>query len=395
MLAYFKKFKFFIRILIYSSFNFWFDLISILIIFRSVRNISKNFNQQKTIGIISDCYLPRIEKIAYGLSKSGYNIILFCKDSKHFSKTFSQIFTYRSPMKAHWLAKQFKPMVYHIFSSWNFDTSYSIIKNKQHLPLIIFDDYDVMAGMVFNEFAKKRYPGQLRKERMCLENADGLCCRSLETQYAKRYLNYNYKAKRIFFPEYIWSQPLKNNSESSVNKKTLLYIGNIDQSLTTIVLSLKTIGWTLDIYPAHIVKTDKFSFPDNVIVHKTINPKDLIFTISQYNVAIQFPSKIISQNKKIYTIHKDYYSASGKVFDYIEAGLKVLISDEIHQKWLLKRYGAAIEIDELNPLEDIVKKLSTFDIHDATENKTFVSTDYLNIEKQITRLIVFYNNLTE
>ena len=47
-----------------------------------------------------------------------------------------------------------------------------LIHNK--LGKIVFDDYDVMAGMVKENFVRKRYPDNLELERFCLENADGL-----------------------------------------------------------------------------------------------------------------------------------------------------------------------------------------------------------------------------
>jgi hypothetical protein len=389
----FKIVKYYVRISLLNFINYSVDIISIIINYKAVKRYAKNIDRDKTIGLISDKFMSRIDKIAHGLAGNGYHIVLICKNPEHFDKTFSTIFTYRSNFKALWLAKQFNVSVYHTFSNWNYGVSYYVIKHRSQLQSsIVFDDYDVMAGMVYEAYANTRYPGHLKKEKYCLEHADGLCCRSLETQYAKRALHYRYKGKRIFFPEYPWKSQPVDGRNAQKKEKTIIYVGGYNSMVRSIAVELQKIGWSLDIYPAHLIKKNKYDFPDNVHVFKSVNPRELAQALQPYEIAIQFPGTIISENMPRYTPHKFYYSAAGKIFDYLEAGTKVLISDSIHQKWILKRYGAAIDIDENDAIGDIIKKLSAYH-ENATGASPQLNIDHLTIIKQTKRLIKFYKTL--
>jgi hypothetical protein len=388
-----KILKYYIRTSILNCINYSIDFISIIINYKTVKRYSKNIDRDKTIGLIADKFMSRIDKIAYGLTANGYNIVLICKNPDHFDKTFSAIFTYRSNYKVLWLAKHFNLSIYHTFSNWNYDVSYYVVKHRRQLHSIVFDDYDVMAGMVYDTYANTRYPGHLKKEKYCLENADGLCCRSIETQYAKRELHYRYKGKRIYFPEYPWKARPADSANIQKKEKTIIYVGGYNSMVRSIAIRLQKIGWSLDIYPAHLIKKNKYDFPDNVSIFKSINPRELAQALQPYKIAIQFPGNIISENMPRYTPHKFYYSAAGKIFDYLEAGTKVLISDSIHQKWILKRYGAAIDVDENNAMDDIIKKLSAYNDNETVDSPQ-IKIDHLTITEQTKRLIEFYKKLS-
>ena len=352
-----------------------------------------NSVNNNTIIIVCDKFTPRIDKIIYGISTlKKYKIVMIYRKSKLIkgfdNENIDKVVIVKSIYKVLWIAKRINPLIFHVFSSWDFDFAYSLIKNNGKIKSkIVFDDYDVFAGMVRVEYLKNKYFGQLQKEKFCLENADGLCCRSLETQYTKKYLNYNYKGKRIFFPEYLWDNPIKKKSFLP-ERNLLIYIGNISNSIAKLAELIKKINWDFVIY-SHLKSKIKI-----LNVHKPLKPKDLIRAISRYEYAIQLPACLLDENKKINTDAKYYYSTAGKIFDYLEAGLKVLISDEEHQKWILKRYNAAIEIEKENPLDDIIKKLSTFAIerNNATDSAN-ADVSQITIKKQIGRLEKFYLSL--
>ena len=154
---------------------------------------------------------------------------MFYRNEKGLNQNFFKInFKYNGLLKALWLSRKFNPLVYHVFSSWNFDIAYGLIKKK--IGKVIFDDYDVMAGMVFKDFAAEHYPGQIKKEKYCLEHANGICCRSLETQYAKRKLKYNIRCPRIFFPEYVWGRYSELKKDVS-KMNTLVFAGSVNNKI--------------------------------------------------------------------------------------------------------------------------------------------------------------------
>ncbi len=388
----FKKSKYYLRSIAINGINSFIDLMDICLHSKRLKQTLSEFNGNKTICFVSDKYMPRIEKLAFGLIQNDYQVVFLCRDAKFFDQGFSLIITYKSSFKVLWLTKQFNPLIYHIFANWNYNTAYSLIKNSSKSNITVFDDYDVLAGMVFKKYTDLKYPDQVKKEKYCLENANGLCCRSIESQFAKRYLGYKYKGKRIFFPEYPWTYS-PNEKKSLQKPKTIVYVGGYNSSIKIIAEALDKIGWSIDIFPARILKKDASVYPKNVHIQKSLSHKDLIEALKRYSIAIQFPGMIISGMKKTYTSHKFYYSAAGKIFDYMEAGLHVIMTDGIHQKWILKRYGYAIDVDENNPIENIVEKLTDVNEKELVDSRTNIT--HLTVNSQTKRLVKFYGNLIQ
>jgi hypothetical protein len=374
-----------------SNFLKLYDRVEIQLYYKRII-VPLNNADSPSIFFVTDKHLPRTEKIAFAIyNLKKYNLILITKsDNRKVSREiYSAVYTVKSPVKTLWLVRKINPIIVHIFSSWNFDQAFSLIKKKKTFNAkIIFDDYDVFAGMLKEKNIKLFFPGQIRKEKYCLENTDAHCCRSLETQYAKKNLHYKINKHRIFFPEYMWKD---TNEATETKKNVLVYIGNYNRGVIKLALFLQKIDWSLDIYSANFAKFSDIELPNNLIVHKPIPSVLLIDVIRSYPAAIQLPGCILDSNNTIYTPEKYKYAASGKIFDYLEAGLKVLISDELFQRWILKRYGAAIEIDENNSLEDIIRKLSNFEPRFFIGGKA--KYNHLTLKNQVRRLDEFYCTL--
>jgi hypothetical protein len=367
------------------------DLIEIVLFGERVL-IHRSEQDKPPILLVADKYLPRTEKIAFALfSLNKYNLILITSDKRKIKQNAYYVALYRvkSPLKTRWLVRKINPFIIHVFSSWNYDHAFSLIKHKNEFSAkIVFDDYDVFAGMLQERRTKLFFPGQIQKERYCLENTDGHCCRSIETQYTKHVLKYKINNDRIFFPEYMWESPVK---KSEKKKNVLVYVGNFNTGVIMLANELKKISWRLEIFSAYNAKTISTQLPENLIINNSIQPDKLIEVLRSYPVAIQLPGCILDVTNSVYTQTKYLYAASGKIFDYLEAGLLVLISDELFQRWILKRYGAAIEIDEKNSLEDIIGKLSNFEPLLLKGEK--VNYYHLTLKNQIKRLDEFYNKL--
>ena len=168
-------------------------------IIRAAMAVARQPRTPRHVVFISDLPRSREVKLAYGLSQAGWQVTLLYKELPTFDATryFADSQQYQEPWEALKLAACYTPVAYHVFSNWNFNVAATLIRYKP--GKIVFDDYDVMAGVVKDDFLHKNYPGQLELERSCLENADGLCCRGLELQYAKRHLNYNPPIVSFFF----------------------------------------------------------------------------------------------------------------------------------------------------------------------------------------------------
>lgn len=379
-----------IRYYILKINNLFFDFFDILSNEKEFKKEISYLSRPVVVFVVHK-YIPRVQKLAFALSFTGeYSVVLFSSFpiKNENKKQFPITFIVKSSLKTRWLIKKINPFIIHALSNWNFDLAYYIIKNKHKFSAkVVFDDYDVFAGMLQEKQINLYFPTQIKKEKYCLENTDGHCCRSLETQYVKRIFRYKISKRRIFFPEYMWDfTPVNANKKENI----LVYVGNFNNGILKIAEALQKINWKLEIFSAYNVIDPKIKAIENLTVHKPLKPDELIDVIKQYPVAIQFPGCILDKNNTVYTKVKYKYAASGKIFDYLQAGLNVLISDEEFQLWILKRYGAAIPVAEKDAINDIIRNLTIFD---ASLRKSVVNYKHLTLKEQSPRLLNFYKNL--
>ena len=144
--------------------------------------------QSNQIVFVSDRPSSREAKLAHGLRQAGWQVVLLYKTPPAFeaARYFQHAHGYRDEWEALAWCARYRPVAFHVFSTWEFDVAARLVRHRP--GKIVFDDYDVMVGMLREEYVGRDFRRQVALERYCLENADGLCCRSLETQFAKRHL---------------------------------------------------------------------------------------------------------------------------------------------------------------------------------------------------------------
>jgi len=345
-----------------------------------IQNVSLNQFESKNIRTIemnqvvfvADIPDSRVIKLAYGLKQLGWNVTLLHGQDPGYNleKYFAKVQQYKNTQEALNLIASYKPLLYHVFASWNYFIPAMLINQK--LGKIVFDNYDVMAGMVKEDFLKKHYPKNLELERFCLENADGLCCRSLEMQYAKRHLGYQYKGKRIFLLDCCWSSGTTVNlhSVSKMNDALhLAYCGNISTQKNapfnyhyevSVLLSKNHIHY--HIYPSMIGKSqilksnilkyviEQGGDPSYIHIHEMIPPDELITELSAYHYGLHLMWPTGDLGKFPYYLRGFDYGTTNKIFDYIDAGLPVLIHKGKIQRFLVLRYGNGKVVENLSDL---------------------------------------------
>ena len=376
----------------------------------TIETISGILHEKKQVVFVSDMPRSREAKIAYGLKHAGWDVILLHNYVPTFDATkfCAEVHQYTTPQEALDLAISYSPVVYHVFSNWNFGVATTLIRNKP--GKIIFDDYDVMAGMVKEKIACPQYPGQMELEHFCLENADGLCCRSLETKYAKRKMGYTYSMRRIFFPDYCW------NNYRSIQKDTLDHfavanIGNlyIDQNYDInhpknyhLKLAIMLSRQNIQSYLYKTFLTDetihfvKEVTGDNPFISvKNLGYDAMINEISQLCHAglICTPQHITSNPDEIYCQVKRDLAIGNKAFDYVDAGMPIIMdSENKFLFWLLERYHKVFDFNVF--IADVNKHVEL--IHEYTKNNSeerYHSRNALSIRHHIQRLTRFYESL--
>lgn len=170
------------------------------------KNRLKRVNNKEVV-LIAQYIKPRVSKIGYALRNKKFKVILMVPrgaeeqlnstNKKYYDKLL--FFSNSEELMAKCLI--FSPLVFHIFTeAYVPDWAAFIVKNRDKIGKIVYDQYDIYRGLVvktFDQFAKN--------EKFCLENADGLCCRMMETEYLRENYKYNYKGKRILFLDYCWN----------------------------------------------------------------------------------------------------------------------------------------------------------------------------------------------
>lgn len=363
-------------------------------------------HEKKQVVFVSDIPRSREAKIAYGLKHAGWDVILLHNREPTFDITKFCVEThqYTTPHEALDLAISYSPVVYHVFSNWNFGVATTLIRNKP--GKIIFDDYDVMAGMVKEEIACLQYPGQMELERFCLENADGLCCRSLETQYAKRKMGYTYSGERIFFPDYCW------NNYHSIQKDTpdhfnIANVGNLSINPHYDMNHPRNFHFKLALMLSHhnihsyLYKSNltdemfEFTKGNPFISVKKLGYDAMLKEISQLCHAglICAPQNITSNPDEIYCQTKRDHASCNKVFDYIDAGMPIIMDSEL--KFLnrfIRCYHKVFDYDLF--ISDVDKYVGL--IREYLKNSSeerYGSRSALSVTHHIQRLAGFYQKV--
>ena len=91
---------------------------------------------------------------------------------------------------------------------------------------------------------------------------------------------------------------------------------------------------------------------------------------------------------------KRHYSSSLKIFNYIEAALPILISEDMgHQRWYLEHYGMALKMRKKD-FYDLDEHIEKNTYHDLLSN-LMKKRESLFLDNQIGRVVKFYNKILD
>ncbi|MDD5434029.1 MAG: hypothetical protein PH343_01235, partial [Nitrospira sp.] len=353
--------------------------------------------------------------IAYGLKQSGIDVTLFYNHQPNFipSRYFSEMYQYRSPQEALSLASRCPSAVFHIFSNWDFNVAASFIYYK--MGKVVFDNYDVMNGMIRQEKLNEKDLDKLQLERYCMENASGLSFRCLEAQYAKRNSGFRFNGKVLFLPDYCWDtrEGAENVSENHSGQMHLVYCGNMsiekihgadDPFCFHLWLGdlLAKQGVHYHIYPSHTAWSGYFedAFSEYITmsyktpffhIHHPVASDDLIKELAQYDFGVLILSRQIDGVEHFYNNQKYRYCIGNKIFDYLDSGLPVIIHNGKFSNFIASRYGTGITATE-ELLNDIIPTLKRA-LESGIKEKVNNARKAYSIQRHIPRLIKFYKSL--
>lgn len=374
----------------------------------------------KCIVMISDSMKPRIAKIGFALRKKGYFVVFIMKKEEKSAvfhtdvKFFDRILFFKDSKDAYTKCLRYAPLVYHIFSEAKVETWVEhLLKNKNELGKMVYDQYDVYRGL-----ASVYIEGCAEREKYCMENADGLCCRHFETQYLKHKFHYEFKGRRILFLDYCWNRyPVRKREKAEQEPLEIVYGGRILPRRTNAVLgkteweaieflagNCEASGNNLSMIPSS--ECDKRLFRDffrldkrlaHFTLKKTMPYKELICYESGMDYGIdclEFQNK--AEEYKKYCRLTDYeakarYYATNKFFDYLDAGIPIIYGrkGEMFGRYLAD-YGVAVPC----ALENMPREFQHLKGKRNQYAKNVIrARKELSVENQIGRLIHFYKTL--
>ncbi|MGD0709901.1 MAG: hypothetical protein ABR968_01840 [Bacteroidales bacterium] len=299
------------------------------------------------------------------------------------------------------IIKQLKKVyIYHVTAPKSYYPD--MIRQMVKAPFII-DMHDVYSCYYGLNPAIKWIQTELIYEKKCLQLSDGVVGVSLEPNVALRKYG-KPKPPTIYFPLYCDNDFFKNNTKQLTEDNIhLVYAGGIAGShrnkshygaiqFHNLIKVFSEQKIHFHIYPSpsvHITDISEYEkiagTNDYFHFHKSVPQENLADELSKYHFGL---IPFFSKDTRIST-EKIKYATSLKLFNYIEAGIPLIISkDLIYQSWIVERYcaGYSIGADDLSRIKEIILSINYRDLVSGMIEKR----EEISLKNHIPRLIKFY-----
>lgn len=358
-------------------------------------------------------------KMATALRNAGWTVILLYKRTTPFTPDdyFDVAIQASTDSELHRTAKALQPRVCHVFSGAVDDLLLRFCRDKP--GAVVVDVNDVFCPSMFNYLQERFAP-----TRECLEKADAICARDLQPKFAERYDGFRLPRDVLLFSEYTWGNELADPGTAnrrdpdevrvvSVGTISLESQGWYDSGLLQLARMLAEQRIHLHIYPHWFyrdapgtsfnfnLKADFVDFlrlqeeTPYLHVHESLPLDDLARELPQYDFGI-ISGGCREFGQKLKFLTDKYMNAcySGRISDYLDAGLPILINREVAFNYrFLQRYGVAVD------LAGILKpgfrdRLLAIKQDRAWTERVEAAARRLSLSEQSRRLTRFYERIT-
>ncbi|HTF02975.1 MAG TPA: hypothetical protein VK826_03085, partial [Bacteroidia bacterium] len=319
---------------------------------------------EKTIVYVGEFLPPRTARMAKWLKrKNKYRTVLLCSRHGYVSaftnNSFDRTFLFRNAWHLRRILRSLPPIwLMHSFAP----KSHFPDVARETLPGVPFihDMQDVYATYYGTSPALRWLQRELPHEKNCLTYADGVVAHCLEANVGFRRYGITEKPPTLFFPLYCDDDCFIDNAKKiSDSEIHLAYAGGVAGShrdpghygniqFHRLIETLTAQGLHFHIYPSPsniradyeeyeaLDKTNpRFHF------HKPVKQEALAEELSKYHFGILPFFKELSEQSPM----KLKYATTLKLFNYLEAGLPVIVSGDLgFQSWLVKRYDFGVVI---------------------------------------------------
>jgi len=248
---------------------------------------------------------------------------------------------------------------------------------------------------------------ELPVERNCLLLSRGIVAHSLEPNIAIRKYAAGIKPPAIFFPLYCDNDKFLNNDKKldagdihivyaggvagshrdkahygSIQFHELIKVLDVQHVHFHIYPSPSNIRADYDEYEQLAKTTEYFHF------HSPVSQEAIAAELNKYHFGIlPFFSTDSNQSKEKYK-----YATSLKLFNYIEAGIPILVSEDlVYQSWIVSRYDAGIIIGQ-EDLSGIRKVILRQDYRKMVAD-LIKRREEISLKVHVPRLLKFYREI--
>jgi hypothetical protein len=316
--------------------------------------------------------IPRMREVKLGtaLRSAGWEVILLSREAPPAGNeaAFSRLVRYRDRWEALLTGAALDPVVFHVFACWNYYTALEFVRRRPG-PVVI-DVTDVMKGLSRDDFLDLRYPGQSEMERECLEQSDGVCCRSLEVQFLKRRLGYRLRGKVLFLPDLSMGggdRPPRTSRDAS--EIHVVQIGipayeriapeERDGHFLNIARRLVADGVHFHLYagtPRHRTLSREEILADYrelersspyMHLHDPVPFDRLMKEMEGFTFGLHLAGESLHYVGNLGTSTRERYdfSLANRAFDYMRAGVGMVLHNGRFINWMVRRLGVGLTAD--------------------------------------------------
>lgn len=382
---------------------------------RAARQVVRD---KQLVVFVSDWPRAREAKLAYALKSKGWRVILLHCHTPNYDmrRYFDEIKQYRDGWHALALASTYAPQAYHAFSRDSDETAKILIEHKP--GKVIFDTLDVLPFDPWTHWNRAESAlGQALQMKYCIENADGFCARDLQA----RQLRHNYGCRQpkraLFFPEYCWDFP-DSPRQLSIGPSDELHVvvmgtfgiekqGLTDNGYLDIARLLAAqqvhlhmyVHWYWyfasqkrfeDDYSDYLELADRSPF---FHLHLCVPMDTVVTELRKYHVGGSIV-RALTYGEELRNYHPlgQRNCGSARVFDYMDAGLPVLVNKQLrHSYSMLSRHGLAI--DATPEVLVNARRYLTDCLSSGVADRAARARACYSVRKQIHRLIAFYQDI--
>jgi hypothetical protein len=378
----------------------------------TLNNKTTQPGKAKHVVFVGEFLPPRIPRMAKWLKREGnFYFVLLCHErgfvEKYTDSSFDETLLFRNNWHLKRILKGLKQIdLVHGFAPKSY---YCNEARKSVDAPYIHDMQDVYATYYGLNPDLNWLKKELPHERECLEKADGVVAHCLEANVAFRKYGISKKPKTLFFPLYCDDDFFQEHTKKfNPNEIHLVYAGGIAGSHRNpkqygniqfhgLIDTLTKQGLHFHIYPSPGNQAIEYEEYEAIAkknplfhFHQPVAQQELAKELGKYDFGIHLG--FVNDAEHAQSVDKYKYCTTLKLFNFIEAGIPTIISDNlIYQAWILNRHCAGVEISRFD-LESLPVKLNSVD-YKKLQKDLLEKRNLLSLKINTQRLAAFYFQL--